>query len=358
MPRAMPVSCSAASGRPAASEACSIWKLTKRSARATTLSRAGPVSCSSASRMRRGFSASSPDVSVPIGAPIQRSMPSEPSAMSPLARRREALGARLELGGQRLLRGGAHRLAVLAVGALVGGEAEPLQLADMVAFDEHRAGRADFGFKHRVFSQAPHEHGCPAVYEAFRQPLMQRIRQSVFDLARFFLPVCRIGQPAGPVRDEGPGPDLRDAVRQRVDVALGGVGAAHLFGHVGLVDMAALGEVDDRSRRSGRHAGPARSGGSRAARRLPTAAPTRSRPVGEIADLRIARQMLERLRVDGRQGPRQPLDRRGRLDRALQRVEAGEVEAGGAPLQHLHRIEIMRPRSARPVRRRADRPGR
>ena len=113
----------------------------------------------------------------------------------------------------------------------------------MVAFDEDGSGRADFGFKHRIFSKAPHEDGSPAVYEAFRQPLMQRIRQSVFDFARLFLPVCRIGQPARPVGHEGPGPDLGDAVRQRVDVAVGRIGAAHLLGHVGLVDMAASGEV-------------------------------------------------------------------------------------------------------------------
>ena len=50
---------------------------------------------------------------------------------------REAVGARLELGRQRLLRGGLDRLGVLAAGRLVGGEAEALQLADMMAFDEH-----------------------------------------------------------------------------------------------------------------------------------------------------------------------------------------------------------------------------
>ena len=165
--------------------------------------------------------------------------------MSPLAHAREAVGARLVLGGQRLLRSGLDGLGILAAGRLVGGEAETLQFADMMPFDEHCAGGADFGFGHRILSQAPHEHGSPAVYEPFRQPLVQRIRQSVFDLARFFLPVCRIGKPAGTVGNEGPGADLRDAVRQRVDVAVGGIGAPHLLGHVVLVDMAEPDEIGE-----------------------------------------------------------------------------------------------------------------
>ena len=58
--------------------------------------------------------------------------------MSPLAEAAEAFGARLEFGGERLLRGRLDRLGILASGALVGGEAEALQLADMMAL---RRGR-------------------------------------------------------------------------------------------------------------------------------------------------------------------------------------------------------------------------
>src|SRR3546814_9758458 len=54
------------------------------------------------------------------------------------------------------------------------------------------AGGANFCFGHGVFSQPPHHHGSPAVYEAVRQSFMKSIRQAVFDFTCFFLPVCRI----------------------------------------------------------------------------------------------------------------------------------------------------------------------
>ncbi|MBA7474468.1 hypothetical protein ES707_09822 [subsurface metagenome] len=37
-----------------------------------------------------------------------------------------------------------------------------------------------------------------------------------------------VGQPVRPVRDEGPGADLRDPSRQRVDIAVDAVGLIHL----------------------------------------------------------------------------------------------------------------------------------
>ena len=291
--------------------------------------------------MTRGFSASSPACQRADrrADPAQDAIGAERDVA--IGRGRETIGARLELGGKRLLRGSPDRLAVLAGSALVGGEAEALQLADMVAFDHHRAGWAYFGFKHRIFPEAPHKDGSPAVYEAFRQPLMQRIRQSVFDFARLFLPVCRIGKPSRPVRHESPGADLRDALRQRVDVALGGVGAAHLLGHVVLVDMPLAGEVvihrGDQVGVLGRRDPAVVGQGAGFPEQRDALASD-----GKVADDRIARQMVERLLIDGGQRARQPFDGRRRLDRTLERVEARKIEADGAPLQHLHRIEVVR----------------
>ncbi len=56
----------------------------------------------------------------------------------------------------------------------------------------------------------------------------------------------------------------------------------------------------------------------------------------------FAGQVLERLRIHRRQRARQAFNRGVGLDRALQGVEVGEIETRGAPLQHLHRVEIMR----------------
>ena len=169
---------------------------------------------------------------------------------------------------------------------------------------------------------------------------MQRIRQSVFDFARLFLPVCLIRQPAGPVRHECPGAYLRNTVRQRVDITLGGVGTAHLLGHVVLVDMAMAGQVHvDR----GDEIGMLR-GRDLAVVRQRAGLPQQSHAFGvarKRTDFFVARQIFERLRIDGRQRAGQALDRGVGLDRALQRVEAGEVEPCGAPLQHLHRIEVV-----------------
>ena len=172
MPRAMPESCSAFFSSISGFNAVSIWKFTKRSARAATLSRAGPVSCSSASRMTRGRKRilGRGQRSDGRADPAQNAVGAERDVA--IAGSGKPLGAAVEFQRQRLLRGGLDRLALLAAGRLVGGESEPLQLPDMVALDQDCAGRANFGFKHRIFSQAAHEDGSPAIYEAFRQPLM------------------------------------------------------------------------------------------------------------------------------------------------------------------------------------------
>ena len=42
-------------------------------------------------------------------------------------------------------------------------------------------------------------HNNLAINEAFRQPFMQCIGQTVLNFARLFLPVCRIGKPFGSI---------------------------------------------------------------------------------------------------------------------------------------------------------------
>ena len=50
----------------------------------------------------------------------------------------DARGAALDLGGQSLLRGGVQRPRLLARGLGVRGEAEPVELSDVLAFDRPR----------------------------------------------------------------------------------------------------------------------------------------------------------------------------------------------------------------------------
>ena len=59
-----------------------------------------------------------------------------------------------------------------------------------------------------------------AVDEALGQALVQRVRQPVLDGAGALLPVRGIVEPGRPVRDVGPGADMREPHQQRIDVAL------------------------------------------------------------------------------------------------------------------------------------------
>ena len=107
-------------------------------------------------------------------------------------RLRHARGALLHLARQRFLRGGVEGLGGLAVSLRVGGEPEPVKLSHVLALDHHITGSRNFRFEHRVLSQAFHQHAGPAIDKSLRQPLMQRIRQTVLYPTRDALPMRRI----------------------------------------------------------------------------------------------------------------------------------------------------------------------
>ena len=132
---------------------------------------------------------------------------------------RQTLGAVGNRARQRLLRGAAERLRLGALGLRIGREAKTLQLADMMALDHHVARRRDFRFQHRILPEAAHQHAGPPIDKPFDQPLMQSVRQTILDSLRFIAPLGRFGKPVRLVGDKGPGADLRDARRQRVDIA-------------------------------------------------------------------------------------------------------------------------------------------
>ena len=136
-------------------------------------------------------------------------------------RLRQPRRARVDLAGQRLLRRAGSALASEPAADASGANMKAVEPADGMAFDHDLAGLADFSFEHRVLAQPPHQHAGAAVDEALGQTLVQRIRQLVLDRAGDALPMLGIGEPVRTVRDKGPGADVGDAVRQRVDVAIG-----------------------------------------------------------------------------------------------------------------------------------------
>ena len=254
---------------------------------------------------------------------------------------RQLGGARLDLAGQRLLRGGVERLGLGRVGGRGGREHESVEPADHMALDRHFARLSDFGFQHRVLSQPPHQHAGAAIDEAFGQPLMQRIGQLVLDRAGDPLPMLRVGEPVRAVGDESPGPDMRDPVGEGVDVAVGSVGLRHLAGKP--VDRGYYPPASGIHRGSPpvRHGWRARSCDSREPGRRPTTA-RRLPALCASARTSSSRAACSKTRMSSAVGARvRPCSRRRHGERCLQGADRGKIEIGIAPLQHADRLECV-----------------
>ena len=84
----------------------------------------------------------------------------------------------------------------------------------------------DLGVQLLLVPQPPHQRAGAPVDEALRQRSCSA-SDSLSSMARVrSCQCCGIVEPVRPVRDERPGADVGDAVRQRVDVAVGAVGDA------------------------------------------------------------------------------------------------------------------------------------
>ena len=271
-PRAMPVTSSAAASANSGPSSRSICVLSQRSSRALhrVARRAGELLVGDDAHARTQHVLAGDELADRRADPAHR-----------------AVGGEHELALRRLLRAwwrarrsrrpapSARRLQRLGFGARrrgVGDEREAVEPADGVALDHDLAGLVDFGFQCRVLAQPPHQHAGAAVDEALGKALMQRIRELVLDAARDGLPMLGIGKPVRTVRHEGPGPDMRDPVRQRVDVAVGPVGLRDLGGKPVGGDFTLPHQESIEGRRPVRRAWPARSCGSREPGRPPTAA--------------------------------------------------------------------------------------
>ena len=169
---------------------------------------------------------------------------------------------------------------------------------------------------------------------------MQGIGQFIFNIACDSLPMLGIGQPVRPVGDKGPGADLRDPARQRVDIAVDPVGLVDLGGEPGVRYPALLHQEPEQGRDQlgmrGRRdpavirdlAGvpqPLDGGGA----------------MRHVANLGIARRVIEHAQVLGDRRAGQRLVRGRQRQRHLQRAERGKIQLRIAPLQHLDALEAV-----------------
>ena len=153
-----------------------ICALSHARSRVSTLSRADPVSCSSARMRKRGSKILSPGSSFATGSPNQRIVPSLDRTSDESAADAKRSALRLDLARQRLAGGIAQGLGLRRVGLRVRHEMEAVQVAHMLPLDRDVAGGRNFRFEHRVLSQAPHEHARAPVDKALGEPLMERVR--------------------------------------------------------------------------------------------------------------------------------------------------------------------------------------
>ena len=184
--------------------------------------------CSSAMMRTRGLSTSSPATSLPTGWPSQRMTPSVASTnCSSLACASRPARASISP---------ASAFCAAPASALASEPAAEASGVNMKPSSRPMAWPSTttspvllMSVSSAVFSRRrPHQHAGAAVDEALGQALVQRVGELVLDRARDALPVLGIGEPIRAVGREGPGADVGDAVRERVDVAVGVVGLVDL----------------------------------------------------------------------------------------------------------------------------------
>ena len=159
--------------------------------------------------------------------------------------------------GERLLRRAAQRLRLGALGLRIGREAEPGERADMVALDQHVAGRRDLGLQHRILPAG----GASARWSADRRNAWSAARAARRTSASSTAFVSS-RHVAGSASQSG---WLATKVQvricamrrgERIDVAFGAVGVADLPGDPIVGHDAAVGDEAEDLADQLRHAAP------------------------------------------------------------------------------------------------------
>src|SRR5579885_1055763 len=196
--------------------------------RRRTMSRRSPSRNSPGSGSARGVSTPSPAARRPTLPPAQAIEPSasrrnSPSPAPARRRARAAISPRSTRAAPHALGGVEQAPRLLSAGARIGNEAEAVEAADELPFDEDLARAADGGEELAVAGEVPRQHRRAAVDEALRQAVVERVGEAVLDGARPLLPARGIGEPVAAMGDVGPGADMGDARRQRVEIAVAAV---------------------------------------------------------------------------------------------------------------------------------------
>ena len=190
-------------GRPAASSGARSWRTrssTKRCSLIRSRSRCAPSRNSLSSTCTRGSqrAGAAPQPGDRHAVPDQRAVVAEREGG--VRRGLHHGDAARHLLAQRPPSGAQHEALLVALGGRVGNEAEAVDAADGVALDDDlaAAGHRREQLLGLARLQPAHQMRGAAVDEAAGQPLVQRVRQQVLDLARAALPVRRCPAPSRP----------------------------------------------------------------------------------------------------------------------------------------------------------------
>ncbi len=153
------------------------------------------------------------------------------------------VGAKVKFRLKRLHGGGTNRLRLVTGGRRILMETERFEAADELAFDSHLALVVYFGHKALLLFQPAKQNRCPPINKSFRERVVKRVRQAVFYSARRLAPMAFVLEPALALRDIGPGADIGQTLRQRVDVAVGAVNAVDLARQPVFGDAAVLVQI-------------------------------------------------------------------------------------------------------------------